>query len=273
MKFSAIVATLVLASSTLAAPYPQYGDLSQSNKLAQVQNIKVDQDSGDIKLYVGHSWVKIGVINTGNFAFVDADQEAKQSNSKRDGGYYGDLSQSNKLAQVQNIKIDQDSGDIKLYVDHSWVKIGVLNTGNFAAVDAEQEAKQSNSKRDDKKDDDDVTQSNKALQVQNIKVDQDSGDISLYIDHSWVKIGVLNTGNFAAVDADQEAKQSNSKRDYFDDLKQSNKLAQVQNIKVDQDSGDISLYVDHSWVKIGVINTGNFAAVEAEQEASQKNDD
>jgi hypothetical protein len=65
----------------------------------------------------------------------------------------------------------------------------------------------SNSKRDDKKDDDDVTQSNKALQVQNIKVDQDSGDISLYIDHSWVKIGVLNTGNFAAVDADQEAKQ------------------------------------------------------------------
>jgi hypothetical protein len=66
---------------------------------------------------------------------------------------------------------------------------------------------------------------------------------------------------------------SNSKRDYFDDLKQSNKLAQVQNIKVDQDSGDISLYVDHSWVKIGVINTGNFAAVEAEQEASQKNDD
>jgi hypothetical protein len=52
--------------------------LSQSNKLAQVQNIKVDQDSGDIKLYVDHSWVKIGVINTGNFAFVDADQSAKQ---------------------------------------------------------------------------------------------------------------------------------------------------------------------------------------------------
>jgi hypothetical protein len=66
----------------------------------------------------------------------------------------------------------------------------------------------SNSKRDDKKDDDDVTQSNKALQVQNIKVDQDSGDIWLKIDHSWAKIGVINTGNFASVDADQEAKQS-----------------------------------------------------------------
>jgi hypothetical protein len=79
MKFSAIVGTLVLASSVLAVPYPQYGDLSQSNKLAQVQNIKIDQDSGDIKLSIdGKSWVTIGVINTGNFAFVDADQEAKQ---------------------------------------------------------------------------------------------------------------------------------------------------------------------------------------------------
>jgi hypothetical protein len=58
---------------------------------------------------------------------------------------------------------------------------------------------------------------------------------------------------------------SNSKRS----SRQSNKLAQVQNIKVDQDSGDVELNIDDSWVKIGNINTGNSAVVSANQSADQ----
>jgi hypothetical protein len=78
MKLSVIVATLALATSVLALPYQPSDGSRQSNKLAQVQNIKVDQDSGDVKLNIDDSWVKIGNINTGNSAVVSANQSADQ---------------------------------------------------------------------------------------------------------------------------------------------------------------------------------------------------
>jgi hypothetical protein len=203
MKFSAVTATLVLATSVFAIP-SGYGS-SQSNRLKQVQDIRVNQKSGDVKVWVDDSWVKIGVINTGNTALVSASQTASQKNSKRD--FHDDNDQSNRLTQVQNIRVNQKSGDISLKIDDSWVKIGVINTGNVAVVDADQTATQKNSKRDFHNDND---QTNRATQVQDIRVNQKSGDISLKIDDSWVKIGVINTGNVAVVDADQTATQKNS---------------------------------------------------------------
>jgi hypothetical protein len=267
MKFSAITATLVLATSVFAIP-SGYGS-SQSNKLTQVQKISVNQHSGDVKLWIDDSWVHIGFINTGNAALISASQAASQKNSKR--GYDDDDDQSNKAKQVQDISVNQKSGDVFLKIDDSWVKIGFINTGNVAVVDADQKASQKNSKRGYYDDDDD--QSNSLKQVQDISVNQKSGDVFLKIDDSYVKIGFINTGNFAAVDADQKASQKNSKRGYYhhDDDDQSNSLKQVQDISVDQKSGDVSLKIDDSWVKIGFINTGNFAAVDADQKASQKN--
>jgi hypothetical protein len=53
--------------------------------------------------------------------------------------------------------------------------------------------------------------------------------------------------------------------------KQSNKLTQVQKITVDQDSGDVKLWIDDSVASIGSINTGNSARVSASQSAAQKN--
>jgi hypothetical protein len=204
MKFSAITATLVLATSVFAIP-SGYGS-SQSNKLTQVQKISVNQHSGDVKLWIDDSWVHIGFINTGNTALISASQAASQKNSKR--GYDDDDDQSNKAKQVQDISVNQKSGDVFLKIDDSWVKIGFINTGNVAVVDADQKASQKNSKRGYYDDDDD--QSNSLKQVQDISVDQKSGDVSLKIDDSWVKIGFINTGNFAAVDADQKASQKNS---------------------------------------------------------------
>jgi hypothetical protein len=61
-----------------------------------------------------------------------------RSNHKRGHG----SKQSNKLAQVQNIKVDQDSGDVELNIDDSWVTIGNINTGNTADVSASQSADQ-----------------------------------------------------------------------------------------------------------------------------------
>jgi hypothetical protein len=266
MKFSAITATLVLATSVFAIP-SGYGS-SQSNKLTQVQKISVNQHSGDVKLWIDDSWVHIGFINTGNAALISASQAASQKNSKR--GYDDDDDQSNKAKQVQDISVNQKSGDVFLKIDDSWVKIGFINTGNVAVVDADQKASQKNSKRGYYDDDDD--QSNSLKQVQDISVNQKSGDVFLKIDDSYVKIGFINTGNFAAVDADQKASQKNSKRGYYDhdDDDQSNSLKQVQDISVDQKSGDVSLKIDDSWVKIGFINTGNVAVVDADQKASQK---
>jgi hypothetical protein len=40
---------------------------------------------------------------------------------------------------------------------------------------------------------------------------------------------------------------------------------------VDQDSGDVMLWIDGSAVSIGSINTGNTARVSASQSADQKN--
>jgi uncharacterized phosphosugar-binding protein len=53
----------------------------QSNKLTQVQDITVDQDSGDVVLWIDGSAVSLGSINTGNTAFVSASQSAAQNNS------------------------------------------------------------------------------------------------------------------------------------------------------------------------------------------------
>jgi hypothetical protein len=75
MKFSTIAATLALATSVLALPF---GDSKQSNKLNQVQDITVDQDSGDVMLWIDGSAVSIGSINTGNTASVSASQSADQ---------------------------------------------------------------------------------------------------------------------------------------------------------------------------------------------------
>jgi hypothetical protein len=74
MKFSTIAATLTLATSVLALPYGS----KQSNKLTQVQQITVDQDSGDVKLWFDKSKVSLGSINTGNSAKVSASQSADQ---------------------------------------------------------------------------------------------------------------------------------------------------------------------------------------------------
>jgi hypothetical protein len=53
--------------------------------------------------------------------------------------------QSNKLAQVQKITVDQDSGDVELEIDGSAGSIGKINTGNSASVSASQSAEQKNS--------------------------------------------------------------------------------------------------------------------------------
>jgi len=266
MKFSAITATLVLATSAFAIPSGYGSSDSQSNKLTQVQKISVEQHSGDVKLWIDDSWVYLGTINTGNTALISADQTASQKNSKR-----GDDNedQSNSLKQIQDISVDQKSGDVSLKIDDSWVNIGVISTGNLALIDADQTATQRNSKRGYHHDDDDQT--NKATQVQSIHVDQKSGDVSLKIKDSWVKIGVISTGNVALIDADQTATQKNSKRGYHDDNDQTNKAKQVQAIHVNQKSGDVSLKIDKSWVKIGVISTGNVALIDADQTATQKN--
>jgi hypothetical protein len=57
----------------------------------------------------------------------------------------------------------------------------------------------------------------------------------------------------------------------FDGSDQSNEATQVQDITVDQDSGDVMLWIDGSAVSIGSINTGNTARVSASQSAKQKN--
>jgi hypothetical protein len=79
MKLSSITATLVLATSVLALPQPNNGGHSkQPNKANQVQNTTVDQDSGDVTLWIEGDGVTIGSINTGNAANVTAIQPADQ---------------------------------------------------------------------------------------------------------------------------------------------------------------------------------------------------
>jgi hypothetical protein len=51
--------------------------------------------------------------------------------------------------------------------------------------------------------------------------------------------------------------------------KQNNNANQVQKITVDQDSGDVTLWIEGSGVSIGSINTGNSANVSANQSADQ----
>jgi hypothetical protein len=51
--------------------------------------------------------------------------------------------------------------------------------------------------------------------------------------------------------------------------KQSNKANQAQNITVDQDSGDVTVWIEGDGVTIGSINTGNAANVTASQSADQ----
>jgi hypothetical protein len=74
MKFSTIACTLTLATSVLALPYGS----KQSNKLTQVQQVTVDQESGDVKLWFDKSKVSLGSITTGNSAKVAASQSADQ---------------------------------------------------------------------------------------------------------------------------------------------------------------------------------------------------
>jgi hypothetical protein len=91
-------------------------------------------------LWIDGSAVSIGSINTGNMANVAANQSANQSNQAKRS-----RNQSNDLTQVQDITVDQDSGDVMLWIDGSAVSIGSINTGNTAKVSANQSAKQSNS--------------------------------------------------------------------------------------------------------------------------------
>src|SRR4051794_13043755 len=60
-------------------------------------------------------------------------RHTNRKNSKR--GYDDDDDQSNKAKQVQDISVNQKSGDVYLKIDDSWVKIGFINTGNTAIVD------------------------------------------------------------------------------------------------------------------------------------------
>jgi hypothetical protein len=50
-------------------------------------------------------------------------------------------------------------------------------------------------------------QNNKANQAQKIMVDQDSGDVTVWIEGDGVTIGSINTGNAANATASQPAKQ------------------------------------------------------------------
>lgn len=74
MKFSTLAGTLTLATSAMALPYGS----KQSNTLTQVQQITVDQVSGEVKLWFDKSKVSLGGINTGNTAKVSASQSANQ---------------------------------------------------------------------------------------------------------------------------------------------------------------------------------------------------
>src|SRR6478609_11929682 len=58
--------------------------------------------------------------------------------AKRSGG----TDQTNNLNQVQDITVDQHSGDVMLWIDGSAVSIGNINTGNVASVSASQSADQ-----------------------------------------------------------------------------------------------------------------------------------
>jgi hypothetical protein len=78
MKLSVIVATLALATSVLALPYQHSDGMTQSNNADQAQDIKVDQNSGDVQLFINNSWVTIGSISTGNMASICASQSANQ---------------------------------------------------------------------------------------------------------------------------------------------------------------------------------------------------
>jgi len=191
-------------SASQSADQSNYAKRSadQSNNLNQVQDITVDQKSGNVDLWIDGSAVNIGNINTGNTAIVSASQSADQSNyAKRSG-----RDQSNNLNQVQDITVDQKSGNVDLWIDGSAVNIGNINTGNTASVSASQSADQSNyAKRSGG-----GHQSNNLNQVQDITVDQQSGNVDLWIDGSAVNIGNINTGNTARVSASQSAKQNNS---------------------------------------------------------------
>ena len=50
-------------------------------------------------------------------------------------------------------------------------------------------------------------QNNKANQAQEVTVDQDSGDVTIWIEGNGVTIGSINTGNAANATASQPAKQ------------------------------------------------------------------
>jgi hypothetical protein len=270
MKLSSITATLVLATSVLALPHARNEGTPQANQADQVQNNTVTQDSGDITIWIG-SGVSIGSINTGNSANVSSIQPADQTNHKGGSGSSKQPNkQINKAKQGQNTTVDQDSGDVALRIEGDGVSIGSINTGNSANVSAIQPADQSNhmgpndgSNKTDK-------QNNQANQVQNITVDQKSGDVMLWIEGNGVSIGSINTGNSATVPASQSADQANHKRG-SGSSKQSNNLAQVQKITLNQDSGDVKLWIDDSGVSFGSINTGNLASVSASQSAKQKN--
>jgi len=267
MKLSAITATLVLATSVLALPHARNEGTPQANQANQVQNSTVTQDSGDITIWIG-SGVSIGSINTGNSANVSAVQPADQTNQS--GSSKQPNKQINEAKQGQNTTVDQYSGDVTLLIEGDGVSIGSINTGNSANVSAIQPADQSNhmgpsvsSNKTDK-------QNNQANQVQNITVDQKSGDVTLWIEGNGVSIGSINTGNSATVPASQSADQANHKRG-SGGSKQSNDLTQVQKITLNQASGDVKLWIDDSGVSIGSINTGNLASVSASQSAKQKN--
>jgi hypothetical protein len=66
-----------------------------------------------------------------------------RNNHKRGlGGSKRSNQQSNKLTQAQDITVDQDSGDVILWIDGSAVSIGSINTGNSASISASQSADQ-----------------------------------------------------------------------------------------------------------------------------------
>jgi hypothetical protein len=69
----------------------------------------------------------------------------RKDHKRGSGGSKRSNQQSNKLNQVQKITVDQDSGDVKLWIDDSGISIGSINTDNSARVSASQSAAQKNS--------------------------------------------------------------------------------------------------------------------------------
>jgi hypothetical protein len=66
----------------------------------------------------------------------------RTNNEGGSGGSNNTDTQSNKADQAQDTTVDQDSGDVTIWVDDSEVSIGSINTGNSANVSASQSADQ-----------------------------------------------------------------------------------------------------------------------------------